>query len=431
MQEGPAKALREKSSGLVRTIADWAYDTSIREYDELAIAVALAVIATCAQGTYLTPDNRSLSLYQLCLLPAAGGKDHYLRCIIDTLRAVDSRLVSANPGSSHGLRGELFCWNSRIWAADEVQDLLAKLTSTDNVFVGQLLSDLKELANGLERMPGQALKTQIVPDIIAPRLTFIGFGTPGRFREVITSNNVGGGLLSRFVLWQNETPPHRQRRSKAPLDPDVVGRLRAVAALGRTEHGQGGQQAFADLLKAYHEGKTALHLPQCSPISRLTISEGAQEQFDSFDHVCEGLYLQDPDSAEAAIHDRASTNAMRLASLHCIGCGRTEVNISDMDWACDVAASQGGVLSNLARCWMADSPQERDRQRVLNSLRSTGGKNSRRELAKNLRMGTRTIDGVLGDLQARGELQVTGPNGSPAEMRAGSFHASSMVALPH
>jgi hypothetical protein len=414
----------------VRSLIDWSIDNSVREYEELGIATALAIISTCAQGTYLTPQGRALSLTQLCLMPAAAGKDHYLRCVQDTLRQVDSRLILTNPGSTLGLRGELYCWNSRIWIADEVQDLLYKLTNTDNTYVSGLLDDIKTISNGLDVLPGQALKRETVPEVLNPKLTFIGFGTPGRFKEVITGSNSGGGFLSRLLLWSSGIPSDRQFRRRNPLDPEPIGKLRSIFYAGYTETGAtGGIPAFRDALKAFQEGKATVHIAQTDAKIRLSMSEEASHDYHLHDRTWEIAFQQDPDSAEGSIRDRIPQNAMRIASLHALGCGRTEISVDDMAWGCDIASLQGETLAKIAKDWITDSAQERERMRVIEALKRAGGKRSRQELARGLRLGRRAMDEILADLSVRGQVVVKGPSGTPAEPKNGSYPNHSTVHL--
>ena len=404
-EEGPVvppnagnTALRLTAQGLIGELACWMFDTSVREYDEFAVAGALAILSTCAQGSYKTWDGRSLSLYQICLLPAAGGKDHYLTSVEDVLHHVDARLVMSMPGSSHGMRGDLFAWNSRILCMDEVQDFFSKMGSTDNVFVSQVMSDIKELYNGKRRWKGSSLKTQVMPDVLHPRLTWLGFGTPSRFKQTINSNMVGGGLISRILLWDVENVPERHRTyRKRPFDPNCVGVLRRLSMKGvGGDFRCTGTHGLSEALGKYHSGKECTHVPQTTAEEDLTITPEAEHRFGEYDKEGEALYLAMPDSSDGAIHDRASTQVAIVASLHALGCRRTDVRLEDVEWAIAVARRTIEPMALMARTWMADSVGEKTRQRILHAL--SRGSRTRHHLLRGLRLSTKDFDQAASDL---------------------------------
>jgi hypothetical protein len=407
-EEEPS-SLRETAQGIIGELACWMYDTSVREYDSFAVAGALAILSTCAQGSYKSWDGRSLSLYQICLLPAAGGKDHYLSSVEDTLHDVDSRLVMSIPGSSHGLRGDMYSFNSRVLCMDEVQDFFSRMGGTENVFVSQVMSDIKELYNGKARWKGSSLKTQVMPDIIHPRMTWVGFGTPGKFKQTINSNMVGGGLLSRILLWDVEQVPKRSRITRrSEFSKESIGALRRLANKGvQPDFKAKGILGVTEALTAYHSGKQCIHAPQTRATESLTITREASKAFAIYDEEMETRYRSSPDCPEGAIYDRASTQVAKIASLHAVGCRRVEVHVEDLEWAVAVANATIEPMAHMARTWMADSVGERNRQRVLSVLSSKP--RSRSLLLKSLRMGAKDFDQTAQDLLETYQAQASLP----------------------
>lgn len=420
--------LRLKAQGIIGELACWMYDTSVREYDEFSVAGALAILSTCAQGTYRTWDDRTTSLYQICLLPAAGGKDHYLTCVQDVLRKIDGRLVMSMPGSSHGMRGDFFAFNSRILCMDEVQDFFSKMGATDNVFVSQVMSDIKELYNGKKFWDPSSLKTQMMPAIEEPKLTWVGFGTPARFKQTINSNMAGGGLLSRILMWDVEDVPRRHRTlRKRPFDPDIIGELRRMFLKGvKQEFIEGGMPKMVESLKIYHAGKECTHKPQTEAQRSLTITKEAADLFAQYDTESETSYIANPDSADGAILDRTSTQVAKIASLHALGCRRLEVQLEDVEFAIAVAERTIKRMAAMARTWMADSPGEKMRQRILHALGK--GQRTRHHLLRSLRMSVRDFDQAASDLI---EMKLVESDPLPKQ---GHFSVGALLALankPH
>lgn len=422
-------ALRHTAQGLIREMACWLYDNAIRSYDEFSVASALSVMSAVAQGSWLSPSGRSLSLYQICLLAASGGKDHYLRSAVDILDEVDSRLTCSSAGSSHGLRGELYSFNSRMWAIDEVQDFFAKTSKTDNVFVSQILSDLKELHNGVENWKGQVIKGSSVPSVKSPRMTLLGFGTPKKFKETINSNNVGGGLLSRFCLWEISSPVKEvDVKLNTKIDKMIISKLRKLFNDGLTEHGKEGFPKMLEMLKLYQTGKAEAHNCQTKAMRKLGISEKGLELMREYRLECQDVYLKNPEDPGAAIIDRAASLVEKIASLHCLGCERETVDEYDVRWALSVVKKRVYELSNISNTWMSDTAAERDRNRIIESMKKCRGNVGQRDvIMRSLRMSAKEFDSRVSDLVEMGMVQCELPGNRIAISKNGAWPKATLL----
>jgi hypothetical protein len=415
--------------GLISEISAHLYNNAIRSYEHFSTATSLSIMSSVAQGSYLTPDGRCLSLYQVCLLPAAGGKEDYIKGARNILREVDARIVCSHPGSSHGLRCELYSFNSRFWAVDEAQDFFSKVSSTDNVFLKQLLSDLKELHNGIEVWDSQIIKSSSVPAVKYPRVTWLGFGTPKKFKETINSDSVGGGLLSRFMVWDIPMPCEKKVKDKSSIDKEIIGKLRRIMTQGITENGKGGVPKMLEARNLFQAGKASEQDPQVVPRKRMKITDDADTMVKQYERSCEKVYLGNPEGPGAAVIDRGSANVLKCACLHALGCNRTTVEPYDVRWALSVVTDRVADLVAISTTWMADNMAERDRCRIVDSLKRSGGKSTRRALLCNLRISAKELDVRLFDLVEMGQVEIRRPSGELAAQKFGAWPNACSICL--
>jgi hypothetical protein len=430
--------IRKSSSGFVKSYSDWVLQNSLCEYDELAVASALAVLATAAQGSYFAHDGQCLSLYQICLLPTAGGKDDYLRSVQDSLRnslspqCGDSRWNAGNPASSHGLRAMLFAHNSRLMLKDEVQDWIAKMSKTDNVFVKEQLADIKQLYNGIPAWEGSTTATRTYPEIICPRLSVLGFGTPSGFFSALTPEEISGGFLGRFIVWRPETPSAMKlRRTKLDIDPQHTRILTRLALHGRLIEAE--KSRVVEILQLFTKGGELNHLPMVSPKDSLTCSQEAQREISRYWQEQDGRYCADWNDPGASMLRRSIPVVIKVASLHALGCERTEVQVGDVLWAEAIVRATIEKLAVDAKSEVSSSILEKAAKKIVSVLEERGGI-GRTELICIMskcrpRFSSSLVDEALTDLDQGGMIKIIELGQKPVVKKGCRFSSNATITL--
>jgi hypothetical protein len=183
----------------------WFLNTAPYPYPNFAIAAAFACYSACAQGTYRTPTNRNLNLYQLLINAASSGKEHYIVNTKRILNAIKCPSLGDEPQSSQGLRRELFEYSSRISIVDEALIPLNGWAKSPNI--GQaILRDILQLWSA-DCLNGMRTKDTLMPQVQNISYSLFGTGTTTHLRNLLNSPMfVELGLLSRLMIFRGDIP---------------------------------------------------------------------------------------------------------------------------------------------------------------------------------------------------------------------------------
>ncbi len=354
----------DKTTGAVRLISDIILENSVRAYPQFALASSLSIIATCAQGSFFLPSfddsvggNGVLSLYQWLVAPSAAGKDSYRRAVQTFLNDVDERLCFSMSGSSHGLRAQLFTCNSGVCVIDEMQDEMAKLNNKNaSAYQKDILTNLKELYNGLDKLPQIVLNKSVHPEIYNPILSLFALGTTAGFKKALDGDLVGGGLLSRFVIWPCEEVIDRSYGSvrinrNEKIYKEIIKFLKDIIKIGATKVFECTDKNHELLLYHDRDKKPVSHLPQFTPSQALNFSSQAKEYFIDFLVENEKEYkklvkknMANEDFSAGSIVERSGMNALKFASIHAIGRHDEVVNMLDAEFGIQLSKILCGWL---------------------------------------------------------------------------------------
>lgn len=370
----------ETADGLMKDIAAFILNHADRPYPHIAIASAAAIIATCAQGGYFAPgigaqNGGSLSSYFWIVAPSAGGKEAYRSAVEKYLDAVDERLVFSKFGSAHGLRAALFCSNSGISVIDEMQDELNRLGGKNSPgHLMQILTEMKELTNDLDRLKPVNLAKARYPAIKFPRYSIFGVGTTEGLMKHLNGSLIGGGLLSRFVVVPAVEVPSRSFQGRLSEVPEEHRkRLKAIYQVGLTIEGQ--QQNIADELARFHNDPKAEHRQQhqpsqfmaFEPLAKLAITDFYKEQEQKYFGYLRTKKAE-TDISPGSIADRAPRLALKASCWHAIGCGRVLVSVADVQWGIKFASMLSEWLCQAVSGNAGDTPLDRACNRILAAL---------------------------------------------------------------
>jgi len=88
--------------------------------------------------------------------------------------------------------------------------------------------------------------------------------------------------------------------------------------------------------------------------------------------VWEKMLLQDPSSNEAAIYDRAGTQALVYAAIHCVGRGNEKIDKEDVCFGTDMASIAAESACHLMHEHGACSIDESTHKRLIRALAKHG-----------------------------------------------------------
>lgn len=390
--------------GLLKDIANYTLNSAFREYSNVALATAFACVATCAQSSVLLEEGMPLSLYQVVLMEASAGKKPYLNAVKDILGAVDRRLICAELASNYGLLAELYCWNSRIFIRDEIQDFLGKVAGAQNVFLSEIISTIKELFDGPSALYGSAIKASCMPDILYPKFSLYGVGTPDKFKAMMNSDMFDGGFISRLMIWQEDAVAGKHGVKLAKDVPrGIVEQLSDLVGRGLTQSYPAATiEDFQEARKKVYDPKAKLdvHIPQNYPgiigtnISYITSSKDAEDYKVAKHRSYEQRLLAR--EQHASIWDRSVMQAKKLAGLTALSRGSTIISVEDMKFGFAVMEHITQQTIADAKIYAVDDPVVKLSRRIEAYLDSTvAGGISARNLCVSMRCKRSMLDEAL------------------------------------
>jgi hypothetical protein len=393
---------RLEPTGLILSLAEWIYDNAPRQYWEWAVASAFAIVSGVAQGVYLTPIDTPVTLNQIVLGKSAQGKDHYLSAIETVLRSVDSRLMMNEPASSNGLRETLYCFNSKVWCIDEVQDVFAKLVGSNNVHIQGILKDIKEIFGAKRTLLGRASKGMIPVDIELPTMGLFGFGTPAGMVKLMEDTNISGGLISRLIQWPLVKSVDIRYLNKKPCPEYIIEALRLIFKQGLT---------LNETMDEYRARRAAIssdkkqvpdHVTAVCRNKKVKFSDDAKKLFMQFAKEKNDYFVAHDDEDDASIVDRAPNIAMRFAALAAIGNGTESISMADIKLGIEITELTVGR----AKQAVIDSHDTKVAIGILARL-SKPGIHSRIVLGNSMRVNFKIFDDEVRNLVSQGRVQLT------------------------
>lgn len=417
-----------KSSGLVRDIAEDIHSSAKRQYPGFSLAASLQILSGVSQGSFRGPsfadDNYAdydLTLYQWLTAQAATGKDHYHKAVHRYLNSVDPRLTCPSFASNKALRAAMFAFNSSVSVIDELGDVMKRISKPNAQSYQQaILTDLKELTNGLETLEFQMTASKKPPPVQCPKYGLFGTGTRDSFLAVLGSETVSSGLISRFLVWPE--PSLNNKTIKRPHKPsiDIVNHLVDIFEIGLTP--EDNDERYEDRLNAffnYCEGKTPQKpdsVAQTRPKKVLKLCPSARDHLISFDRAQEQIFRRFIAKKLAhnpgSIADRAGFFAKKIAAIHAIGRGSMKIEIVDTTFAIELAKALTDELIEAVAGNAGETDFERARSRVLVVLKKAAKPVNKKYLYRycGTKIPSGLIKAVLKDLCVKGEVKCSKGN---------------------
>jgi hypothetical protein len=402
--------LELKPKGIVKELAEWVYNNAPRAYWQWAVASAFSIVATCAQGKYVTIHEQPISISQLILGQAAIGKDHYLNSIFDVLWTVDKRLVMSEAASSAGFRETLYCFNSRAWIVDEVQDFFNKMINSNNVHIQGILKDMKEIFGARRVLLGRTSKGSKTSDICMPTMSFIGFGTPQEMNKLMNDSSINGGFISRLIQWPLVKPVNKKQDLVKELCPGhIILKLRDMFESGLT-YNETMDEYFKriEAVTSADKKKLTEHLTAVSRDTVVKLDDDAMKLFKEYEKQKDINYCNNCEDDNAATEDRAPNIALRFATIHCVGCDRNIINVDDMTIALDIVR----LTVDRSKAAVDESKETSNILKIIKCLKRYDGEVLNiRFIANSTRLKINALKEEILDMQYRGLVVLTSPEG--------------------
>jgi len=191
--------------GFMATVCQAGLDTAIIPQPHLTTLSTLMGMASCCGGKYHLPDGMRLNLYGVGIAASGWGKEHARKvgCAVADAGGAD---VKGRPGSGQGMEDLLTDHCSLLLEIDEVAHLFEALNGKVKA------PHLIELSGGLLRLfsaSADVYRTRVLavakgipkPRAIQnPCVSLMGFSTPEKLGEVLTTMNIEDGLMGRVLF---------------------------------------------------------------------------------------------------------------------------------------------------------------------------------------------------------------------------------------
>lgn len=202
----PSECLRPE--GLIGEIIDYTLQTSIYPQPELALAGAIALMGCITGRKVETSERLRTNVYVMGLAPSGSGKEHAQSVNQEILEAAGgSELIGPESlASDAGLRNALSERPCTLLQIDEIGRMFQAMKNpgkSPHLFkIGDEFLKLFGKANKIYRGTGYSDTTKNVL-INQPHCCIYGTSVPKMFWDSLTSDNVGEGLVGRFMVFES------------------------------------------------------------------------------------------------------------------------------------------------------------------------------------------------------------------------------------
>lgn len=202
----PVDCLR--TDGFLADVIEHNLATAIYPQPELAMAAAIALLSCITGGKICDRWGTRTNAYVLGLAPSGSGKDHARKLNRKILAAAGGvKLIGPERVGSHaGLISRLDAnWNT-LFQLDEIGRLFATMADpkrAPHLFnIGSVLMQLYSSADSIWVADAYA-EAKKVKTLEYPHCVVYGTSVPDSFWQSLTAENVGDGLLGRFMVFES------------------------------------------------------------------------------------------------------------------------------------------------------------------------------------------------------------------------------------
>lgn len=341
--------------GLIGELIDWNLSTAYKPQPELALAAAIALMATITGRKVEDDFGTRTNLYALGVCESGGGKEHARKCNKELLRlaGLESLIGPEGIGSHAGLVSTMNVKPPvRLLQIDEIGRVLKTVqnpersphlyhivtvfmklfTSSNSLYVGDAYADVKK-----------------VVELPQPHCVMYATTVPKSFLESLTRESLSDGFVSRLLVFEasNSDPDPRKAPKQAPPE----GLIEAVAWWGAYNPG----------------GNLSAEVPQPRTIG----TEACEAIFADLETAVRAKRKLEED---ASLWTRAIEKARKLALIYTLSADREapEVTSEAAEWACRLVTHLTERLEHLAEKWVSDGVFDGQQNLILRHLTRAG-----------------------------------------------------------
>lgn len=358
--------------GLMLEFIEHVNQTAMYEQPEIALAGALALMATLTGRKVRDEIGTRTNLYLLCCAPSGAGKDHARKCLKDLFQEAGVEaveLLGPERLASHaGLISELKETPCKLFPLDECHRLIVTMkdAKTPHLFnIGSLFLTLWSSSSGLwiGDAYGDRDKT---PRIWCPHPVVFGSSTSEGLWQSLDSASLSDGLVARFAVFEGRYQLPR-RVSSVPFAGSLVDRVRWWSKFS-----PGGD----------------LGCVNPTPIALKSTPEASDRLYQHAYAIAEKRVRED--HCHAALWSRANEKARKLALLSAcsrapIGVEPAEIDLDDANWGVVLANELTRRIIRKAERYVSENESERSSKRLVELIRQRGGKMTLTDIAKSCR----------------------------------------------
>jgi hypothetical protein len=382
-------------NGLLGEIIDWIVGGSRRPSRALAIGSAIGIIGTIAGRAVRGPTRSATHLYSIGLAPSGAGKDYPLQAINRIFAAANlksligpSEFISMPSVINFVQRQPL-----AICAMDEIGAWLRRLSnknaSSYEQSVSKILRSLWGTSFGNYMTPEWAGREAV--EIENPALSLYGVSTPEEFFEGLEGADIRNGFLNRFLVFAT----NKKNADREPLHDGIVPQALALSLV-----------SLRNTLLQLTDADMAVPIGAQRP-PKTMVWNGGRAIWDAMIVELERISM---DVEKEPFFARTAEIAIRLASIHAIGCGRMEVEKEDMIWGRDIAMWSAQNMARVSGGYMAENETQKIYNRIIRFIDTSPNRTiHRRVLLQKLKgaVKARDLEEMLKNAIDSGEIEET------------------------
>jgi len=332
--------------------------TAHKRQPELALAGAIALMATLTGRTVSDEMGGRANLYLIGLCGSGGGKNHArkLNKEILAMAGLEARIGSEKISSEQGIHSALVSCPVQLMQIDE---LGGWLETASDLRGGPFLRAAMDCLMTMYADAGTIVKGGAVSDISRvkivkqPHLVIYGTSVPHRVWDALTERNTNDGLLSRMILIEaTDDDPPQQHAISIEVPESIIEQARWW---GNYEPGG-------------NLGDNAWAKPR-----RLVTTTDAMGLYDQLRAEIAVDIARWPHIG--GVFARIEENTRKLALLYTLSADRDadEVGVCAASWACQMTLHSYRRLAHMSDLRISRNPYERLYKRVLRFIREADG----------------------------------------------------------
>jgi hypothetical protein len=379
--------------GLLGEIMDWIVAGARRPSRVLALGPALTIIGTIAGQVVSGPTRSGTHLDAIGLAPSGAGKDHPLQAIKRILSASNQKDL-IGPSEFISMPSVINFLQRQSLSVCPMDEIGAWLKRLNNRNASQFEASISKI---LRTIWGTSFDTYMTPEwaqrasveIHNPALSLYGVSTMEEFFEGLEGADIRNGFLNRFLVFAT----NRKSLDREPLHDGEVPEALALAVA-----------ALRNKLWQISEADLAAPFNATRSVKRMVWNGGRS----TWDGMVKELEKISEDRDREPYFARTAEIAIRLASIHALGCGRMEIEREDMEWGRGLAMWSASNMARVTANYMAENENQKVYNRVIRMIEAAPNKTlHRRILLQKLRgaVKARDLEEMLKSAIEGGEIE--------------------------